>query len=392
MSTPLITQTLLNWHAKHGRHDLPWQNRSDAYGIWLSEIMLQQTQVSTVLPYYEKFVSVYPTVFALAKAPIDEVLHLWTGMGYYARARNLHKAAKMVVAEHGGEFPNTLDAMMALPGVGKSTAGAILAFAYKQHHAILDGNVKRVLARYYAIEGWYGQRKVADALWAKAEANTPTRHIDTYTQAIMDFGATHCTRKNPACDSCPLATNCIAYQTNRTNELPHGKPKKAKPIKHTTMVFVLNQNKELLLIRNPPTGIWGGLWCPPTLTGTHALTPTHPKGTDAVRNKKALKGTDAIRFNLNKGQPVEIAGFSTEISKVLPNFRHTFSHYHLDITPVVAQLQDSVGASLRVNVGAVAEATDQVWYNVANPQALGLAAPIKTLIQQIYSNEPESST
>lgn len=352
MSTPLITNALLKWHAQFGRHDLPWQIRRDAYGIWVSEIMLQQTQVSTVIPYYMRFMQRFPNVADLAHAPIDEVLHLWTGLGYYARARNLHKAAIQITDQHGGEFPSTFEEVIELPGIGKSTAGAILAFSQNQRHAILDGNVKRVLARVYSVEGWYGKASVADQLWALAETNTPDKEVATYTQAIMDFGATHCTRSKPQCARCPLSNHCIALKTNRVNELPHGKPKQPKPTKQCAMLFIKNAQGEWLLQQNPPSGIWGGLWCPPQIEATQ------------------LKLNEQINWQQH----------TLEVQRVHPMYKHTFSHYTLEITPVVC----AISASQQL----VTEATNEVWYNPNEPQALGLAAPVKRLIEQV-SHAPQ---
>jgi A/G-specific adenine glycosylase len=316
--------------------------------------MLQQTQVTTVIPYFERFMHTFPSVQSLASAPIDEVLHLWTGLGYYARARNLHKAAQQIVNQYNGEFPTNIDDMLQLPGIGKSTAGAILAFSTKQRHAILDGNVKRVLARVYGIEGWYGTRTVADKLWALAEANTPQKDVDVYTQAIMDFGATHCSRKRPKCDNCPLQAHCMAWQTNRVDELPHGKPKKDKPIKATQMLFIQNAEHDILLIRNPPTGIWGGLWCPPQLAdGTAKLNKT-----------------------------LEIMGLNLIITKEHKTYRHTFSHYHLDISPLSARITQKAIE--------LAEAPEHLWYKQDQPQAIGLAAPVKKLMAKLGTSQDES--
>ena len=332
----LIKQALLDWYAAHGRHDLPWQNTTDAYRIWVSEIMLQQTQVTTVIPYFERFMARFSSVTALAQAATDDVLHLWTGLGYYARARNLHKAAQIIQSEYQGKFPTTFEQVIALPGVGRSTAGAILAFSSQQHFAILDGNVKRVLTRFYEIEGWYGKREVEKKLWQLAEANTPKEQVDKYTQAIMDLGATLCTRSKPDCTACPLAGDCLAYKNGRTAELPHGKPKKTKPVKSTYMLLVKNQKDEFLLQQNPPSGIWGSLWCPPQVESL--------------------------------GQALEF-----EVLEELPTLRHTFSHYHLDITPVLCCPSK--------NGEWVNEANTQ-WYRVGSNTALGLAAPVKKLLEQ----------
>ncbi|RBP53503.1 A/G-specific adenine glycosylase [Arenicella xantha] len=334
-----ITDTLVDWHASHGRHDLPWQNTRDAYRIWLSEIMLQQTQVTTVIPYYERFLQRFPNVTALAEAATDEVLHLWTGLGYYARARNLHKTAQIVTQQYNGKFPTDIDDVIALPGIGKSTAGAILAFSEHQPHAILDGNVKRVLARFYAVEGWYGNKAVEKQLWQLAQANTPSSNVHIYTQAIMDFGATLCSRSKPNCAACPLQTNCKAFAQSRVTELPHGKPKTTKPTKQTVMLLIKNSDDEFLLQQNPPSGIWGGLWCPPQVN--EAQTEHH------IGNVTAT--------------PLE----------TLPMLKHTFSHYTLEITPVLCR------AEHRANI--VAENT-HIWYKPESNQALGLAAPVKKLL------------
>lgn len=336
----LINKKLLAWHNQHGRHDLPWQNTDDAYRIWISEIMLQQTQVATVIPYYQRFIGQFPTISDLAAADTDEVLHLWTGLGYYARARNLHKTAKIIRDNYKGRFPTQFEQVLALPGIGRSTAGAILAFSEKQHHAILDGNVKRVLARFYEVEGWYGQKLVADKLWTLAQVNTPKSKVDVYTQAIMDFGATLCTRSKPKCEACPLKPDCSTFASDRVSELPHGKPKRDKPTKQTYMLLIKNDEGEFLLQQNPPSGIWGGLWCPPQ---TPELEPNMPIGELTVNT-------------LNE----------------LPMLKHTFSHYHLEITPVACQITEKPQI--------VAE-NSHVWYKSSSSKALGLAAPVKKLLE-----------
>lgn len=337
---PQITQKLLTWHDQFGRHDLPWQNTTNAYRIWVSEIMLQQTQVATVIPYFERFMQQFPTVIDLANAEQDQVLHLWTGLGYYARARNLHKAAQTIRDDFDGEFPTNFDDVLSLTGIGRSTAGAVLAFSQNQRHPILDGNVKRVLSRIYEVEGWYGKKAVSDQLWKLAEYNTPKERVAQYTQAIMDFGATLCTRSKPNCEQCTFTDICLAYANDRVTELPHGKPKKAKPTKHTYILLAENPNNELLLIKNPPTGIWGGLWCPPQVS--------------------ELKSQHLI------------ANHEIQVKSELPSFTHTFSHYHLQITPVVCEVTDSQQR--------VAEA-EIMWYNAQHKQQVGLAAPIKKLLE-----------
>lgn len=340
----LIYNSLLTWHAEHGRHDLPWQNTKDAYRIWVSEIMLQQTQVTTVIGYYQRFMERFPTAIDLADAPQDDVLHLWTGLGYYARARNLHKAAQIIRDEHAGKFPTTYEDVIALPGIGRSTAGAVLAFSTQQRFAILDGNVKRVLARFYEVEGWYGVKAVETKLWTLADENTPTKGVDTYTQAIMDFGATLCTRSKPNCTACPLSKDCKAHINQRTRELPHGKPKTNKPTKQTFMLLIKNANDEFYLKKNPPSGIWGGLWCPPQVS---LLEKEH-----------------------------KISHLSVETLESLPIYKHTFSHYHLEITPVICRAQPT-----RTSIAE----SDETWYKPESEQALGLAAPVKKLLEK-YSN------
>jgi len=265
MSNKKFSQQVLLWFEKHGRKDLPWQQDRDAYKIWVSEIMLQQTRVETVVPYYEKFMQRFPNVKKLAASDIDEVLHLWTGLGYYARARNLHKAAQQIVEQHSGKFPKEIEQVIALPGIGRSTAAAILALSFNQPHAILDGNVKRVLARYFAVQGWPGKREVEQQLWEHAEDLLPkikfAQDIAKYTQAMMDLGATLCTRSNPSCSTCPVQKSCQAYAQQRQDELPTPKPSKKIP-QREVVVAIIQQYKDgsVWLEKRPPAGIWGGLY------------------------------------------------------------------------------------------------------------------------------------
>ncbi len=303
--------------------------------------MLQQTQVATVIDYYTRFMKRFPTVTDLASAPTDEVLHLWTGLGYYARARNLHKAAQQISEQYNGNFPTNFDDVIALPGIGRSTAGAILAFSTGQRFAILDGNVKRVLARFYEVEGWYGKKDVENKLWELAELNTPEQGVEIYTQAIMDFGATLCTRSKPNCRLCPLAHECQAKHSGRTAELPHGKPKTDKPTKQTYMLLVKNAQDEFLLQKNPPSGIWGGLWCPPQ--------------------------TNSLEGDLSTG------GLELESLETLPMYKHTFSHYHLEITPVLCRPKGE-----NQNIAEC----EQTWFTLNSDQELGLAAPVKKLLKK----------
>ena len=259
--TPFAT-AILKWYDAYGRKELPWQQNKTAYTVWLSEIMLQQTQVATVIPYYQRFLERFPTVIDLANAEQDEVLHLWTGLGYYARARNLHKAAKIVAEQYGGEFPLSIEEMNALPGIGRSTAAAVLSSVHKLPHAILDGNVKRTLARSFAVEGWPGQKKVENQLWEHAEAHTPKKDVDKYNQAMMDMGAMVCTRSKPKCTLCPIENMCEAKKLDRQLDFPGKKPKKEKPVKETWFVILYHDN-QVWLEQRPQSGIWGGLFCFP---------------------------------------------------------------------------------------------------------------------------------
>jgi A/G-specific adenine glycosylase len=262
-----IAPALLEWHASHGRHDLPWQHDRTPYRVWVSEIMLQQTQVATVLPYYQRFMDRLGSVRALADAPIDDVLHLWTGLGYYARARNLHRAAMRIRDEFGGEFPATFEQVADLPGIGRSTAGAILALSRGERFPILDGNAKRVLSRVFGVQGDLKERVANEKLWKLSDACTPSENVEVYTQAIMDIGATVCTRRKPLCSYCPLAEGCFALRTGRQHEIPA--PRKVSALarvrrsRHVFMLVALRADNTILLERRPDSGVWGGLWCLP---------------------------------------------------------------------------------------------------------------------------------
>ncbi len=346
-----LAQPLLAWFSKHGRHDLPWQQPRNAYRVWISEIMLQQTQVTTVIPYFERFLQTFKDINQLANAPLDAVLHQWTGLGYYARARNLHKAAQHIQNQHGGKFPTDFESVLALPGIGRSTAGAILAQAFGQRHAILDGNVKRVLTRYYAIEGWPGQKAVDQILWDKAELNTPDEHLVDYTQAIMDLGATLCKRSKPDCDNCPLNNHCQAHAKGQETDFPTSKPKKTKPVKQTCMLLIMDKSgQHTLLQQRPPSGIWGGLWSFPEC-----------QPDDDVN--------DWCRHHLQ---------LSVSANQPLAPLRHTFSHYHLDIQPIKVQ------ASASSPIG-VMDSEQLIWYNTRQPDERGLPTPVKTLLEQLAS-------
>ena len=336
---------LIAWQKKHGRHDLPWQNTRDAYAVWLSEIMLQQTQVSAVIPYYRRFLERFPDIAALAAAPADDVLALWSGLGYYSRARNLHRAAQTVVAEHGGRFPQTPDAVMALPGIGRSTAAAILVFAFGKRGAILDGNVKRVLARVRGIDGYPGESAVAMQLWEEAERLLPKTGLRAYTQGLMDLGATVCARRNPRCGECPVQTLCVAHRTGRTAELPTPKPRKALPQRRTLML-VLQRAGEVLLEKRPSSGIWGGLWC----------FPEAEADADAV-------AVCARRF-----------GAQVELQEALPVIAHGFTHYHLDIVPQPVQVRSWPQRAAEPGL---------LWISLEDADAAAIPTPVRGILRQL---------
>ncbi len=340
---------LLEWFALHGRHHLPWQANPTAYRVWVSEVMLQQTQVLTVIAYYERFMARFPTVVSLAAAPLDEVLHLWTGLGYYARARNLHACARAVVADHGGEFPRQLQAMMALPGIGRSTAGAILALSAGQRHPILDGNVKRVLARAYGIAGDPNSSAVGAALWAQSDACTPVSQVASYTQAIMDLGATVCTRAQPACTVCPLNAGCVAALQGRQAELPGRKPRRTRPSRETTLLIAhtgLKGSIAVLVERRPASGLWGGLWSPPQFAS----------------EQEALEWCRK-----------EIGAACSE-SRALPPIDHAFTHFDLRLKPLSVRCRPST---------VVREADDRLWYPIEAPPRIGLPQPIRQLFDRL---------
>ena len=337
---------VLRWFDANGRKDLPWQIEPTPYRVWVSEVMLQQTQVVTVIPYFERFMDAFPDIASLADADLDDVLHHWSGLGYYARARNLHKAARIVRDNCAGEMPATLDACMALPGIGRSTAGAILALAHKRRFPILDGNVKRVLARYHAIDGWPGTTAVARKLWALAEEHTPHERVAAYTQAIMDLGATVCTRSSPDCGACPLAASCAARASGRETDFPVPKPKKSKPVKSTHMLLV-QSGDEIYLERRPAAGIWGGLWSVPEFANT-----------------EEIESWCAAYLRVSADQIEE-----------WPTLRHGFTHFDLDIQPIVLRVQKTHSK--------VADGENHLWYDVDAPRKIGIAAPVNKLLQKL---------
>jgi A/G-specific adenine glycosylase len=340
-----FADTLIDWHARHGRHDLPWQQQRTAYRVWVSEIMLQQTQVATVIPYYQRFMQRFPDVAALAAAPTDEVLYLWSGLGYYSRARNLHRAAQRVMSEYEGVFPAETETLQELPGVGRSTAAAIAALAFDRRATILDGNVKRVLARYFAIEGSPTERSVEQQLWRQAEQCTPHSKVAVYTQAIMDFGATLCTRSRPLCVHCPLQPGCAAFAQGRALELPMPRRRPARPTREVVMLLVVNPSGRILLQRRPPRGIWGGLWTPPEFTDQ----------------------ASAARFC------EQTLSASPMVGQAMPPVHHAFTHFDLTIMPLQVRCPGPVAM----------EAGDALWYNARDPAPIGLPSPIATLLSQV---------
>lgn len=349
LSAEDFSARVLAWFDDHGRKDLPWQQQATPYRVWVSEIMLQQTQVATVIPYFERFMLRFPQLAELANAQLDEVLNLWSGLGYYARARNLQAAAQQIRDQHNGKFPLEFEAVLALPGIGRSTAGAILSLSLDQRHPILDGNVKRVLARCFAIEGWPGVGKVADVLWQHSEQLTPQKRVRDFNQAMMDLGAGVCTRSRPRCDACPLQHACLAHAQGRETDFPGNKPKKDMPVRNTRMLLLCNQHGEVLLQRRPPSGIWGGLLSLPEAAGTDDPAAWCKKELGIVGREKAR----------------------------WPVMRHTFSHFHLDIEPVLLQMD--------THTARVMDASQWVWYNSASFQvqpAGGLPAPVARLLEQ----------
>ena len=346
----MLAARLLPWFERHGRSHLPWQADPTPYRVWISEVMLQQTQVATVVPYFGRFIARFPEVASLAAASLDEVLHLWSGLGYYARARNLHRAAKAITTEHGGVLPGSLEELMALPGIGRSTAGAILALSRGQRHPILDGNVKRVLARVFCIREALGTAATTMRLWRLAEQCTPMTRVAEYTQAIMDLGATVCTRANPGCTRCPLKADCGALAADCVNELPVRAARMTRRMRNTQMVFVLRQGNEVLLKQRAPQGIWGGLWGPPEFPDV------------------AAAGAWCMsRFG---GAPRQL--------RRMPVLRHSFTHFDLDIQPLVLDLRRD---KLRV------EEPGSVWYTYDAPPTVGLPTPVSRLIEACFNDD-----
>jgi A/G-specific adenine glycosylase len=343
-----FAERLLTWFAVHGRHGLPWQLNPTPYRVWVSEVMLQQTQVATVIPYYARFMGRFPDIESLAAAPLDEVLHLWTGLGYYARARNLKACADMVVVQYGGVFPARLDQMTALPGIGRSTAGAILALSRDERHAILDGNVKRVLSRVFGIAGDPGSKAVLTDLWTQSEACTPAEGVAAYTQAIMDLGATLCTRARPACTVCPMTEGCIAALQGRQAELPGRKRKRFRPSREATLLIAQtgSQGSSAVLVeRRPAAGLWGGLWSPPQFA-----------------NESDALAWCAREFG------------DADRSQALAPIDHAFTHFDLRLKPLLVRARQKTEAL---------EENDRLWYQLSAPPRVGLPQPILQLFERL---------
>lgn len=341
-----FSDQLLTWFHNHGRHNLPWQREPTPYHVWVSEIMLQQTQVGTVIPYFNRFTEIFPNVQSLAKADIDEVLSYWTGLGYYARGRNLHRAAQMVCEFHDGILPPDKKKLLILPGIGRSTAGAIMALAFNQRHAILDGNVKRVLSRFYAVSGWPGKSNIQKKLWQLAEYLTPEKDIAQYTQAMMDLGATICTRSRPKCDICPISQECIARQQRSQHKYPTPRPKKSIPIRKSVFLLLENKTGEILFQRRPASGIWGGLWCFP----------------------ECSPDDDIERWLLDK------TGLSGSIIRKLSVIKHTLTHFRMEILPVHLKVKQC---------NNVKEMDNYQWCLSGDALKFGVPVPVKKLLLTI---------
>ncbi len=340
-----FANTLLKWFDLHGRKDLPWQQDKTLYRVWVSEIMLQQTQVTTVIPYYERFMQQFPDIQCLANADEDTVLHYWSGLGYYRRARFLYLAAKKIMNDFAGAFPNTLNDLMTLPGIGRSTAGAILSIACHKKATILDGNVKRVLTRFHGIDEWVDEKK----LWPLAEQYTPEHRVADYTQAIMDLGATLCTRGKPNCELCPFEHTCVAHAKGIEKYLPITKPRKLLPTRKATFL-ILKRNQSVLLEKRPPMGIWAGLWALPQIEGhvSQNIITTHCK---------------------------QQYGMTVNNMIMEETFKHTFSHFHLMIAPVTIDIAQ--------NKNKIMADEQQIWYNMRKSPKIGIPAPVKLLLENM---------
>ncbi len=345
-----FANAVLTWFEHSGRKHLPWQQQLEPYRIWVSEVMLQQTQVATVIPYFQRFTESFPDVTALAGASLDEVLQHWSGLGYYARARNLHQAARLILEQYDGCYPRDLEQVMALPGVGRSTAGAILSLACGQRHPILDANVKRVLARCFAIDGWPGRTDVLKSLWDLAETYTPRERVAHYNQAMMDLGATLCTRTQPACELCPLAERCMALRDGEQIRYPGRKPRRTRAVRRTHLLLLRMQDGSMLLEQRPPSGIWGGLWSLPECGHAEDI---------SVYCRERL-------------------GITPSLLEFAPKRRHTFTHFHLEYIPVHIQVETAGDQ--------IADAGRRIWYRPDRQPPGGLPAPVATIIEELNTS------
>lgn len=343
-----LAKPLLTWYAKEGRKTLPWQTPRTPYRVWISEIMLQQTQVNTVIPYFQRFITRFPDIASLAKASEDEVFSLWTGLGYYRRARFLWQAAKMLMTEYQGQLPDSLDKLIALPGIGRSTAGAIMSLGFDQYAPILDGNVKRVLSRFYGIESWPGEPKTESLLWDLASKATPTKAVAAYNQAIMDLGSMICKRGQPLCEPCPLSKHCQAYASGDPSRLPVSKPKKALPVRKGRLAIIQDDRDNVLLIKRPETGIWSGLW-------------SFPEIAKDVKIATWLKEAFACKLNSQE---------------MLPSFRHTFTHFHWDIEPCLLKVD-------RLPHWQQTLSQHERWFEQDAWHEVGLPKPIRQLLDEL---------
>ncbi|PCJ17520.1 MAG: A/G-specific adenine glycosylase [Gammaproteobacteria bacterium] len=349
-----FSSDVIDWQKKHGRKNLPWQKNRNAYRVWVSEIMLQQTQVATVIPYYQRFMAVFPSLTELANAPQDQVLQLWTGLGYYARARNMHKTAQLLVAEQQGQWPQDLQALIDLPGIGRSTAGAILSLGMNKKGVILDGNVKRVLARYHCVEGWPDSSKTNKLLWGHAETYTPNRGSKTFNQGMMDLGASLCSKKAPQCSLCPLQQRCEAFATHSQEQFPHTKPKVKLPQKTTSMLMIIRNKNQVLLQQRPPQGIWGGLWGFPECD---------------VQDQASIEE-----------HCVSQLGVKVDVLSTWRPIKHTFSHFQLTISPIEL--------SYKRSRNQISESSPSVWHHFNETPSFGVATPIKKILAKLSDGYP----
>ena len=350
MKDATFAARVIAWQKRHGRHDLPWQNTRDPYRIWLSEIMLQQTQVATVIPYYTRFLEKFPTLRDLARASEDEVLALWSGLGYYSRGRNLLRTAQIVAEKFHGEFPKAMDDILALPGIGQSTAAAISAFAFGERQAILDGNVKRVFARQFGIDGFPSEKEIEAKLWSVANAALPKKNIEAYTQGLMDLGATLCLRTRPLCLACPVEEHCVAKRDGRIQELPTPRPKKAVPEKSTTMLIIAHAG-EVLLEKRPPTGVWAGMWCFPE-----------------VVNGASPRDVCRVRY-----------GLETKPLKPWSVLQHGFTHFKLSITPQPIVVQKKLPRASELSF---------MWLSIDDALKAAIPKPVRELLIKLDQREP----